>query len=325
MKAVEIRKYGSPEGLALVDRPVPVPAEGEVLIATEAIGVGGVDAVIRSGAMASYGFKEGLIPGSEVAGTVTAVGGGVDAAWIGRRAWGFTGLSGAYAEQVAVPIEEVMAIPDALSADDAVTVGTSGVTTHFALSHAHLAPGEKVLIRGAGGSLGTLLVQLAALRGAGAVAVTTSSRERGARLRELGATHVLDRAGEVDREGVGDDAPERYDVIIDIVTGPDMPSFFDKLTPNGRLVAIGIVAGAPPADFGMKLIAAFQQSLTFATFSADTVPITDRRTVRAEQFAAVTRGELRPVIHDVLPLAQAPLAHHKMDTGEAFGRIVLRP
>ena len=94
MKAVAIQTFGSPEGLAVIDLPDPSPADGQVLIATEAIGVGGVDAVIRSGAIAGYGFKEGHILGSEVAGTVTAVGDGVDTSWVGQRVWAFTGPGG---------------------------------------------------------------------------------------------------------------------------------------------------------------------------------------------------------------------------------------
>ena len=116
---------------------------------------------------------------------------------------------------------------------------------HFGLRHAHFAPGETVLVRGAAGSIGIMTVQLAARGGAGAVAVTTSSAERGDRLRELGATHVLDRAGEG-----GEDAPAGYDVIIDIVAGADMPSFFARLNPNGRMVAVGAVAG--PAAGGLR-------------------------------------------------------------------------
>jgi NADPH2:quinone reductase len=85
VKAVAIQAFGSPEGPAVIDLPDASPAAGQVLIATEAIGVAGVDAVIRSGAIAGYGFKEGHILGSEVAGTVTAVGDGVDASWVGRR------------------------------------------------------------------------------------------------------------------------------------------------------------------------------------------------------------------------------------------------
>ncbi|MDQ1034023.1 NADPH2:quinone reductase [Streptomyces sp. V3I8] len=339
MKAIAIQRYGAPEGLAVIDLPVPAPAAGQVLIATEAAGVGGVDTVIRSGALAAYGFKEGFVPGSEIAGTVTAVGDGVDASWIGRRVWAFTGTGGGYVEQVAVPVREAVPLPADLSAADAVTLGTSGAVAHFALAHAHFAPGETVLVRGAAGSIGIMTVQLAVRAGAAAVAVTTSSAERGDRLRKLGATRVLDRSGRDDgvpgggggdgsgsgSDGGTEDAPAGYDVIIDIVAGHDMPSFFDLLNPNGRLVAVGVVAGQPPADFGTKLITAFQRSLSFATFSADTVAAADLRAVRIEQFAAAGRGELATVVHELLPLEEAVLAHRKMDAGEVFGRIVLTP
>ncbi|MFE6937444.1 zinc-binding dehydrogenase [Streptomyces sp. NPDC057699] len=320
MKAFAIQTYGGPEGLVAVDLPDPAPAAGQVLIATEAIGVGGVDTVIRSGALAAYGFKEGFVPGSEVAGTVTAVGDGVDPAWTGRRVWAFTGTGGGYVEQAAVPVTEIVPLPEDLSAVDAVTLGSAGVVAHFGLRHAHFAPGETVLVRGAAGSIGITAVQLAARAGAAAVAVTTSSAGRGEKLRRLGATHVLDRSG-----GGGEDAPAGYDVIIDVVAGKDMPSFFDRLRPNGRLVAVGAVAGQPPADFGTRIMAAFQKSLSFAAFSAATVPEADRYAVRREQFAAAGRGEIETVVHEVLPLDAAVLAHRKMDAGEVFGRIVLTP
>lgn len=320
MKAVAIRAFGGPEGLVVVDLPTPAPAAGQVLITTEAIGVSGADALIRSGALAEYGFREGHVPGSEVAGTVTGVGDGVDTSWIGRRAWAFTGTGGGYVEQVTAPVEEIVLLPTGLSAVDAVTLGSSGAVAHFGLAHAHFASGESVLVRGAAGSIGIMTVQLAARGGACAVAVTTSSAERGKRLRELGATHVLDRSG-----GSDGAAPESYDVIIDIVAGADMPSFFDRLSPNGRLVAVGAVGGQPPADFGLKLMAAFRKSLSFATFSAATVAGSDLRTVRTAQFAAAARGDLRAVVHDRLPLEQAARAHELMDAGEVFGRIVLTP
>jgi NADPH:quinone reductase-like Zn-dependent oxidoreductase len=131
---------------------------------------------------------------------------------------------------------------------------------------------------------------------------------------------VLDRSG-----NAGPDDPAGYDVVIDVVAGADMPSFFDRLNPNGRLVVVGAVGGQPPTDFGTRLMAAFQRSLSFATFSAATVAEPARRTVRTEQFAAAGRGELRTVVHEVLPLEQAVLAHRRMDAGEVFGRIVLTP
>lgn len=323
VKAIAIQSYGGPEGLVLIDLPAPVPAAGEVLIAVEATGVSGADTLIRSGALASYGFAPGFVPGSEIAGTVTAVGEGVDASWTGRRVWAFTGTGGGYVGEAAVPVQQVLPLPEGLSAEEAVTLGSAGTVAHFGLAHARFAPGETVLVRGAAGSIGIMAVQLAARGDAAAVAVTTSSAARGERLRALGATHVLDRAG----HGVpgGPDAPTAYDVIIDVIAGAGLPSFLDRLAPNGRLVAVGAVAGQPPADFGTRLMTAFQKSLTFATFSAATVPGAELRAVRTAQFAAAAHGGLATVVHASLPLEQAEAAHRKMDAGEVFGRIVLRP
>ncbi|WP_405495775.1 zinc-binding dehydrogenase [Nocardia sp. NBC_00511] len=320
MRAVTVTAFGGPEVLAVVELPDPTPAAGQVVITTEAIGVGGVDALIRSGALAAYGVTPGHIPGQEVAGIVTEVGAGVDTEWIGQRVWAFTGEGGGYTERVAVSAEALVPLPKHLSAVAAVTLGTSGPVAQFALRHAHFAPGESVLVRGAGGGIGVMAVQLAARGGAGAVAVTTSSAERGEKLRKLGATHVLDRVGRS-----AQDAPDRYDVIVDIVAGADLPSFFDRLEPNGRMVVAGVMAGLPPADFGTAMIAGFRRSMSFATFSADTVPMPARRAATAELFAAAARGELEAVVHEQLSLTQAVLAHQKMETGEVFGRIALTP
>jgi len=320
MQAVAIRQFGDPSGMELVDVPSPTPGPREVVIKTGAIGVGGVDAVIRRGTLTGYGFAEGLIPGSEVAGTVTAVGADVDPTWIGRRVWAFTGTDGGYVERAVAEIGDVLPLPDELSAIDAVTLGSAAPVAHFALEHARLAPGESVLIRGAAGSIGIAAVQLAVLGGAATIAVTTSSTERGRRLRDLGATHVLDRSGNGEPG-----APLSFDVIIDIVGGVDVPMFIDMLAPNGRMVMVGAVTGMPPSDFGMRLVQAFQQSRSFATFSLNTVPAPERDAIRAAQFAAAARGELVSMVHAVLPLDQAAEAHRQMDAGVVFGRIVLVP
>lgn len=320
MRAVVIERFGDPSGMAVREVADPTPAAGQVVVRTEAAGVGGVDAVIRRGTLGGYGFAEGMIPGSEVAGVVTAVGDGVDASWLGRRVWAFTGTSGGYAEQAAARIDDVTALPDGLSSVDAVTLGSAAAVAHFALAHAHFTAGESLLVRGAAGSIGIATVELAARGGASVVAVTTSSPERGERLRELGATLVLDRAGHGNH-----DEPGTFDVIIDIVGGDDIPAFIDRLAPNGRMIAVGAVAGMPPADFGMQLMRSFQQSRSFATFSLNTVPVVVRSTVRAEQFDAASRGCLHPVVHGVLGLGQAAEAHRQMDNGTVFGRIVLTP
>jgi len=320
MRAVAIQSFGDPSGMALIDVPDPSPAADEVVIDSSAIGVGGVDAVVRRGTLGGYGFTEGHILGGEVAGIVSAVGADVDTSWIGRRVWAFTGTGGGYVERAVASIGNVVPLPDGLSPVDAVTLGSAAPVAHFGLAHAHFAAGESVLIRGAAGSIGIAAVQLAAQGGADVVAVTSSSPERGRRLRELGATHVLDRAGEGDPA-----ASASFDVIFDIVGGEHMPAFIDRLAPNGRMVTVGVVAGMPPADFGMQLLRTFQKSRSFSTFSLNTVPAAQLDQVRAEQFAAAAAGSLLSVVHDVLPLDQAAEAHRQMDAGSVFGRIVLVP
>jgi NADPH:quinone reductase-like Zn-dependent oxidoreductase len=305
--------------MVVTELGTPTPAPGQLLIRTAAIGVGGVDAVIRRGTLGGVG-REGMIPGSEIAGVVDAVGDAVDPAWLGRRVWAFTGLGGAYAEEAVASVENVVPLPAELSPVDAVTLGSAAPVAWFALAHARFSPGETVLVRGAAGSIGIAAVQLAALAGAGVVAVTTSSAARGARLRALGATHVLDRDGNGDAS-----APPAYDVIVDIVGGPDVPAFLDRLAPNGRFVLVGAVAGFPPSDFGMSIVRAFQQSRSFATFSLDTVPRGELYSARVEQFAAASRGELHAVVDRTLPLDAAAEAHRRMDDGTVFGRIVLTP
>jgi NADPH:quinone reductase-like Zn-dependent oxidoreductase len=303
--------------------PSPEPAADQVVIETEAIGVGGVDAVIRRGTLGGYGFTEGYIPGSEVAGRVISVGAGVDPVWIGERVWAFTGTQGGYAEQAVAKVGDIVRLPDDLSSIDAVTLGSAAPVARFALAHAHFVAGESVLVRGAAGSIGIAAVELAVRGGASSVAVTTSSPERGQRLRRLGATHALDRSG-LDRSGAGHGAAQ-FDVIIDIVGGADIPLFIDRLAPNGRLVVVGVVAGMPPADFGMQLMRSFQQSRSVATFSLDTVPAATLEAARAELFADAVQGRIHPVVHALLPLDDAAEAHRQMDLGTVFGRIVLTP
>ncbi|SCB37836.1 zinc-binding dehydrogenase [Rhizobium lusitanum] len=319
MRAVVVKNFGGPEGLSIISCPDPMPAEGQVVIAVEAVGVGSVDKMIRSGALAAFGFREGFIPGSEVAGKISAAGVGVDVSWIGKRVWAFTGSGGGYAEKVRMPVEDIVILPSNLSPVDSVTLGSSGIVAHFAIRHAHFVPGESLLVRGAAGGIGVMAVQLAVRAGAGIIAVTASSPERGDCLRKLGASIVLDRTGD------GRGSPSGYDVIIDIVGGPELASYFSRLNSNGRMVAVGAIAGFPPADFAAGMYAAFQKSLSFATFSAHTVEPAARRAVVAELFAAASRKELKAVVAEVFALDQVIPAHRKMETGDVFGRLALIP
>ncbi|WP_296391640.1 zinc-binding dehydrogenase [Williamsia sp.] len=304
--------------MQVIDTSTPTPPAGHLLIQTEAIGVGGVDAVIRRGTVSGSGFGPGYVPGSEVAGIVTKTGEGVDRIWVGRRVWAFTGVGGGYAEHAIASVGNVVALPEGLSTVDAVALGSAAPVAHFALAQARFTAGESVLVRGASGSIGIAAVELASRGGAGSVTVTASSASRGERLRGYGATHVLDRDG----NGEG---PGLFDVIIDIVAGSALPRFIERLAPNGRMVLVGVVAGYPPSDFGMTLLGAFQKSLTLSTFSLDTVPAADRDRTRIELFDAAVRGDIHAVVQDVLPLDRAADAHRRMDEGTVFGRLVLRP
>src|SRR5690606_36849722 len=310
-------EYRDPSGLVSVDVPVTAPTAGQDLVRTAAIGVGGVDAVLRRGTLVGTAPK-GVVPDSEDAGVVTQAGVGLDAEWVGRLVWATPGLLGGYAEQVTAHLDDVNELPNDLSFIDAAALGSPATVAHFALEHARFTPGERVLVRGAAGSIGISAVEIAARRGATSVAVTASSAQRGERLRALGATHVLDRSG------AGDDLAS-YDVVVDIVGGPDQATFIDRLAPNGRLVLVGGVAGFPPDDFGAALIRSFQQSRSFATFSLNTIAVDSRNAARADLLSAAARGELTPVVHDVLPLDRAADAHRQMDDGAVLGRIVLVP
>ena len=210
-------------------------------------------------------------------------------------------------EQVVVPVEHVCR-PDALDAD-AVTLGGSGVVAHFGLPRP-LRPGERCWCAARPAVSGSWRSS-SQPGGAGAVAVTTSSAERG----DACASSARPTCWTARRRGA--DAPAGFDVIIDVVAGEDLP-LLGPLNPNGRLVAVGgrwpAAGGLRPEDDGRV-----PEVDVVRHFSAATVPEPDRRAVRCEQFAAASRGELQTVVHEVLPLEQAVLAHREMDAGEVFG------
>ncbi|GAA3667085.1 alcohol dehydrogenase catalytic domain-containing protein [Microbacterium marinilacus] len=317
MKAVVIREFGETSGMEVAEVPTPSLGDGKVLVKTEAIGVGGVDAAIRRGTLGD-GYPRDMIPGGEVAGTIVEVGPGVPASWRGTRVWAHTGTSGGYAEYAAARLEDVTALPDGLDAVEAVALGSAATVAHFALEHAHFQTGEALLVRGAAGSIGIAAVELSRQRGASSIAVTTSSRERGERLISLGASQILDRNGQSPTGGT-----EEFDVILDIVGGAAVPSFVDRLASNGRMVLVGAVAGFPPAEFGMSIMRSFQRSRSIAAFSLASVDAEKRDRVRAVHFEAAVRGDLHAVVHERMPLERAARAHDAMDAGNVFGRIVL--
>lgn len=320
MKVIVIREFGDAKGLAITETPDPTPGKGQIVIRTMAIATGSQDVMIRSGALAHYGFKQGHVLGAEIAGKVSAIGEGVDASYIGRRVWTMGSLGGGYAEQVVAPVSEVLALPANLSPVQAVAIGGAGIVANFGLHHARFKSGEAVLIRGASGPIGIMAVVLLARLGAAVVAITTSNAENGQRLRELGATRILSRSM-IDTQGVS----ENYDVILDLVGGRELATLFGKLNLNGRLVSIGAVAGLPPDDFAKPMFPSFQRSLSFATFSAASVPMPERLAFVTELFAEAIHDKKRIVPQRTMSLLEVVKAHRLLESGNGFGRIVLVP
>lgn len=317
MKAIVVTSLGGPENLELTERPKPTPAPRQVLVAVEAAGVGLADTLVRQGMQSDV--QPGFTPGLEMAGTVVEIGEGVERAWLGSRVFAMAreGVkSGCYAEFVISDVDQLVPLSSTITAAPAVSVGVNALTAEFTIRRAQVQAGDQVLVRGASGGIGVMLVQLAAHHGA-TVTVSTSSRERAERLLKLGASYAVDRAG----EPLGGVTPETYDVVLDTVAGPDMLTFTDKLHTNGRTVLAGIAGGLPPAELATALID--PRSLTFSVVSLDAVDEAVRLAALHEIFALVSRAELEPVIHDVLELGQASEAHSEIESGKTFGKIVL--
>uniref|UniRef100_A0AAU3H3F5 Zinc-binding dehydrogenase n=1 Tax=Streptomyces sp. NBC_01401 TaxID=2903854 RepID=A0AAU3H3F5_9ACTN len=316
MKAVIVSSFGDSGVLRVVDRPEPVPGPGQVLIRVEAAGVGYVDVMARNGDYQPLA-EPGFVPGVEAAGTVAAVGEAADEHWVGRRVFVLTG-TGAYAESVVADVRDIVRVPEGVSAADAVALGVNALVAGLGLKRANVREGERVLVRGAGGGIGLMAVQLAALSG-GVVTAITSSPERGERLRGLGAAHVQDRAA-------GEDGSEdTYDIVVDPVAGPDLGRYIETLRPDGRYLLVGAAGGAPePAALG-SLLTTYHNSPTLLAFSLNSVSSETVGEEAAELFGRAARGELRAVVDERIPLAEARRAHERIESTPVFGKITLHP
>lgn len=309
MKVCEIIAAGGPEQLVVRERPDPSPRAGEVLIRTAAVGVGLADVMMRSGQYPGVD-PTGLVPGLEVAGTVASAGDGVSPNLIGRRVYAMT-KAGGYAEAICLDAQTLVELPDEVPFHTAVGTGLNAVVARFAVERARVEPGQSVLVRGASGGIGSMVVQMAALAGAR----VTAASSRPEQVRSLGAHAVIDRSG----------GPGPYDAIIDPVAGDDLGDFFAKLAPNGRIVVCGVAGGLPPAAFGAGLLASFFASPTLSAFSLDSVPAPAVREAVRAVMAMAAEGELKPLIADLITLDQAADAHRALESGGATGKFVIVP
>jgi NADPH:quinone reductase len=316
MKAVIVPSFGDSDVLTLVDHAEPIPGPGRVVVKMEAAGVGYVDVMARKGDYQPLS-EPGFVPGLEAAGTVAAVGKGVDARWTGQRVFLLT-KCGAYAEAIEVGERDLVRLPAGVSAAEAVALGINALVAGLGLDRANVKKGDRVLVRGAGGGIGLMAAQLATLA-EGEVTAITSSPERADRLRELGVARVLDRSEGVDGRGEG------YDVVVDPVAGADLGRYIEGLRPNGRYLLVGSAGGVPEPDTFQSFLAGYHNSPTLIAFSLNSVGPETVGVAAAALFDQAARGDLRGVIDEQFPLAEAHRAHERLESAPVFGKITLHP
>ncbi|KPI09202.1 NADPH:quinone reductase [Actinobacteria bacterium OK074] len=313
MKAVQIMSYGdAADALRVRDVERPAPGAGDVLVAVEASSVNGHDVIVRAGELKMVsGRRFPIGVGLDFAGTVAATGADVAGYRVGDRVWGTVHprrrhTTAGAAEYVVVAADRVAHAPAGLSAVEAAALVVTGATALIALRDSvHLAAGERVLVRGAAGGVGTAAVQLAHAMGCH---VTALARDRHAGLLTgLGADEVLDH-GSTTSDRIGP-----FDVVLDTV-GTELHCYRSRLARGGRMVTVGLSGPALAAVAASTV----HGSRRIRTFSAN--PGTD---VLRELAERVGSGALRPVVHGVYPLADVAAAHRAFERGGVVGKHVV--
>jgi NADPH2:quinone reductase len=315
MRAIQLREFGGPEVLELVELPAPVPGEGEVLIEVSRAGLNFADTHQRTN---SYLAKAELplIPGTEVAGV---------RADTGERVIALCGRGG-YAEQVAAPAALTFPIPDGVEDGTALALLVQGLTAwHLYRTCARVQTGESVVVHAAAGGVGSLAVQLGRPLGAGRVIAVASTEEKRALARELGADAAIDAEPEGMTERIvaaNDGRP--VDAVFEMAGGAVFDASLDALAPFGRLVAYGI---ASREQNEVRSGALMRKSRAVVGFWF--MHCLGRRDMveepLADLFARAARGELRAVVGATYPLAQAAQAQLDLAERRSTGKLLLDP
>ena len=312
MKAAQIMSFGAPDVLRVTETDRPSPGAGEVLVSVEASSVNGHDTIVRAGGLKMVsGRKFPIGVGLDFAGVVATTGPDVDGYRAGDRVWGMVHprqrhtIAGA-AEYVVVPTDRISPAPAGVSAVEAASLVVAGATALIALRDSvGLAVGERVLVRGAAGGVGTAAVQLAHAMGGH---VTALARDRhAATLRDLGADEVLDY-GTTTSDQIGP-----FDVILDTV-GSELHCYRSRLAKGGRMVTVGLSGPALAAIAASSV----HGSRRIRTFSAN-----PDSAVLDDLADHVTSGALRPIVHSVYPLTDIAAAHQAFEHGGVIGKHVL--
>jgi putative PIG3 family NAD(P)H quinone oxidoreductase len=325
MKAVYITEPGGPEVLEVREVDAPVPGPGEVLIDVVAAGLNRADVQQRRG---FYPPPPGAseIPGLEVSGRIAGFGPGVTKAFsVGDKVVALL-AGGGYAEQVAVPAEQVLRIPDGVDVVTAASLPEVAATVYSNLiMTAQLQAGETVLIHGATGGIGTMAIQLAKAFGA-KVATTAGTAEKvGTAKAFLGADIAINYTEEDFPESLRrQNGGKGADVILDVVGAKYLAQNVDALADYGRLIVIGLQGGAKgELDLGQLL----RKRAAVVATALRPRPVAEKgaimNAVRESVWPLIADGRIRPLVAKTFPLGQAAAAHRYFDSGDHVGKILL--
>ena len=323
MIAIDPEAPGGPDVLQPVERPVPEPGPGELLIRVEAAGVNRPDVMQRLG---FYPPPPGAptIMGLEVAGTVAAVGEGADQGRIGDRVCALV-AGGGYAEHAAAPEGQCLPVPGPLSMIEAAALPETFFTVWnnlFRLGGAR--EGDRVLVHGGTSGIGTTAILLGRQFGL-EVIVTAGSAEKCARALEIGAAHAIDyRSADFVEEVARISGGAGVKVVLDMVGGDYLQRNLACLAEDGRHVSIAVQRG-PRGEVSLLDIMRRRLVLTGSTLRARSADFKAELAaeLRDQVWPHLEAGRIRPVIDSVFPLAAAADAHRRMDEGGHVGKIVL--
>jgi NADPH2:quinone reductase len=323
MRYIAAREPGPPDVLALTEGPVPAPQAGEVLIGVSHAGVNRPDCLQRAGAYPPPPDASPVI-GLEVAGIVVACGEGVTAWTIGDHVCALT-PGGGYAEYCTTPASFCLPVPAPLDELEAASLPENYFTVwNNVFDRGGLKAGETALIHGGSSGIGLTAIQLAKRFGA-RVITTVGSDDKAEFCRGIGADHAInyrtqDFVAEVaritDKRGV--------DLVLDMVGGDYIARNLKCLATDGRMVFIGFMQGGR-AEIDWRHVMVRRLTITGSTLRASPVARKAEiaRSLREKVWPLFARGEIRPVIHRVFPLAEAAAAHALMESSAHIGKIML--
>ncbi len=323
MRAVVCVEHGPPGSLRVIERPDPVAVHGQVVVDVAFAAVNFPDVLIVAD---RYQVKvpTPFVPGSEFAGVVRAIGAGVDRVAVGDRVFGAT-MTGAYAEQVAVPAAALRPVPDGVGLDAAAALWVAHATAYHALrSIAEVTPADRVVVLGAAGGVGLAAVELAAVMGADVIAAASSAGKL-ALCRERGASHLIDYVADDLRATLRALVPEGIDVVIDPVGGPLAEQALRALRWRGRFVTVGFASGEiPRIPLNLVLLkGCVVKGFEIRTFSRFEPELAARD--ECELLDLFASGQVVPHISAVHPLDDVAVALGDVAGRRSTGKVLLAP